>query len=83
MNITFLTIRQPPYYRTLYNNKQHIYLPKNFNYVGPGTEINELGCHCYNSSKRNCRISQITFFLIIINIIWLCLQTTLKYLEMN
>lgn len=83
MILEFKTIRTPPYYRTMYNNKYHIYLPKNYNYVGRSTEINKLGCNCYNSSKRNRRVSQITFFLIIINIIWLCLQTILKYLEMN
>lgn len=73
-----------PYYRTIYNKRKHYYLnSKPIHYVRRSSEVNELGCDCYNNSKRNCRISKITFFLIIINIIWLCLQTIVKYLETN
>lgn len=84
MIIEFKTIRTPPYYRTLYNNKQHFYLPKNYNYVGRSTEVHQLGGNSNYYSECYCRVMQIIVFLIItLYIIKIWLLITQQFCEMN
>lgn len=70
MIIEFKTIRQPPYYRTLYTKKPHIYSPlKNYDYGRKNCTNDKLGCYYYNNSERSSRSIKTYFFLIIFLII--------------
>lgn len=80
MIIEFKTIRQPPYYRTLYNNRKLIYLPKNYNYVRRGSKVHELGGNRNYYSQCYCRIMQtIVFLIILLYLIKLWLVITAKF----
>lgn len=73
MNL-FKLPRASPYYRTLYNCKQHYFLTsKIYENVRRGSKDNKLGCDYYNNCKCHSRIMQITFFIIIINLLIFCI----------
>lgn len=66
MNVQSLTIRQPPYYRTLYNNKQHFYLQlKQSNYGRKSCNNYKLGRYHYHNSQCSSGGSQTLIFVII------------------